>query len=289
MTGITANGGDPTGSDTLIVNAQPGVANPMVVEPTTRGAGTVVYVNNDLSPVDFSGIEQLELVGQRADGDPCGVDGTIGDDQFEVLPGPAPDSGTIFGTMDQNNASGVGPFPLVPVSFGGMAQTNVLVYNVFAQVGGADSFIYDATAGNDSIGVGRVGAGDISISIGGLLYSNVLAHDLASAHIRGFDGDDSFVHDVTVDLPLSYEGGNPDDGSDVLHLLGSPSARTVTVAPHPIESTQQQITSPAATVIASGMELIHYDGQGNLDTLVVNVGDGASSARVQGAGGRAIW
>ena len=83
----------------------------------------------------------MTLAGQLSDGDPFGVDGTIGNDQFEYIPAAMPDTGTVVGTMDQNNATGNGPFPLVPVTFTGVSQTSLLRFNTFAQVGGSDSFV----------------------------------------------------------------------------------------------------------------------------------------------------
>ena len=202
---ITVNGGDPTASDTLIVNAQPGVFDPMVVEPTATGAGTVVYFFGNLPNVAFTGTEHLTLVGQLPDGDPFGVDGTIGNDQLIYTPGATPDTGTVTGTMDQNNATGNGPFPLVPVSFTGMAQASLLMYNAFAQVGGTDSFVFNGTTGSDDVRVTSDSTGTglaITDTVNGQLFANIDAANLASAFVNGNGGNDTFTVDATALGPL---------------------------------------------------------------------------------------
>src|SRR5262249_9167133 len=105
---ITVDGGDPTGSDTLIVNSE---GRNLVLEPAGQGAGTVTYFGGGLPDTPFTNIEHLELVDTATN--PFGIDGTTGDDQFIYTPGATPDTGTIVGTMN----SGVAQFPLVPVTF----------------------------------------------------------------------------------------------------------------------------------------------------------------------------
>lgn len=225
LTGISVDGGNPTGSDRLIVNAQPGVFDPMVLEPTAAGAGTVIYFNGNLPNVAFAGTEHLTLVGQLADGDPFGVDGTIGDDQLQYRPGATPDTGTITGTMNQNAAS----FALVPVTFTGMAQASVLVYNTFAQVGGTDSFVYDSSSVSDNIGVVGAGVGGVSITnvVNGLLFANLIVGNISSATIHTFDGDDTIAVVGNITVPLALDGGNP-SASDTLNYTG-PGAGTTTI------------------------------------------------------------
>ncbi len=287
LTGITVNGGDPTGSDQLIVNAQPGVFDPMVLEPTAVGAGTVNYFNGNLPNVAFTGVEHLSLVGQLSDGDPFGVDGTIGNDQLEYFPSVTPDTGTLTGTMDQNNATGKGPFALVPVTFSGMGQASLLRFNDFSQIGGTDSFVYHGTAADDTIGVGSTGPGGIAITntVNGLLSVNLNANHLASATVMGGDGDDTFNVAGSVNIPLTVEGGDP-SGSDVLNLAGRVGvAESLGITPNAVDNTHQDITGLGAAVTASGIELITYTGVGDDDTVSVNPGPLDNTMRVSGSSG----
>ncbi|MEZ6114401.1 MAG: hypothetical protein R3C99_25830, partial [Pirellulaceae bacterium] len=114
MTGITVNGGDPSGSDLLIVNDRVLVNDNAAVTPTGQGAGTIALA---VSPdVTYTGIEALSLVGQSA-GDTFTINGTVNPDVFEYFSGSTPNTGTIRGAM-----SG-GAFELPEISFSGMSAT----------------------------------------------------------------------------------------------------------------------------------------------------------------------
>ena len=128
--------GDADG-DMLRMNAESGVFDPMVVNATSSGAGLVWYFNGNAANVAYTGIEQIDLLGQLADGDAFGVDGTAGNDQLSYQQGAAPDQGTVTGTMNQNGV----PFPLPTVTFSGMAQASLLRFNNFSGIGGSDQFV----------------------------------------------------------------------------------------------------------------------------------------------------
>ena len=151
---ITVNGGDPTASDTLVLNGVSATLDDLRYLPANAGAGTVF---NDSAPspdVLFTGIEHLDLVVQSADGDSVRVDGTTGNDDIEYFTGATAGAGTFRGTMDANNATGVGPFQMVEMSFrGGNPALNDVDLNFF-NPGGTDSFRFNATAGDDLITVG---------------------------------------------------------------------------------------------------------------------------------------
>ena len=118
----------------LTVNSQLGVADSMRLEPTASGAGTISYVlpngsASTMPTVSFSSATSLAMVGQSADGDTFGVDGTRGGDTFHYAPGATSGTGSLSGTMDQNNLTGNGPFALAGVSFSGMSQASQNVFN----------------------------------------------------------------------------------------------------------------------------------------------------------------
>ena len=82
LTGITVNGGDPIGSDTLFVNGIAGSADDLIVTPTGAGAGSISDVVAAFVPVTFSGTELLSVIGQTADADGFRVLGTSGNDNY---------------------------------------------------------------------------------------------------------------------------------------------------------------------------------------------------------------
>ena len=208
---ITVNGGDPTASDTLIINGIAGVLDDLRYVPTAVGAGTVI---NDSSPqpnVLFAGIEHLTGVIQQSDGDGIRVDGTIGDDAIEYFHGSTSSSGSFVGTMDQANVTGVGPFTMTPMSFAGNSPlANDIDVNFFG-VGGTDSFVFNGTTNDDLIGVGlgQAGGTEFRNTLNGIVVSRVEAFNIAAALVRGYDGDDQFNHAGNVVVPVAYEGGSP--------------------------------------------------------------------------------
>ncbi len=259
LTTITVNGGDPTGSDTLIMNS---VGHNLVLEPTALGAGTVNYFSSSLPSTPFTGIESLELVDTSTS--PFGIDGTTGNDQFEYIPGATPDTGTVVGTMN----SGAAQFPLVPVTFRGMQQAGVVVFNAFGQQGGTDSFIFNGTPANDHISVvngGVFGGITLSDTVNGSLFANLNLNNMASGVVRGLDGDDTFNQTGGVAVAMTYEGGNP-SASDVLNLSGATGAVTVNLADSTLP-TDTTITGYGGTVTLTGVEVANLDGNGNALTV----------------------
>ncbi len=98
LTTIAIVGGDPTGSDTLIVNGILGQDDYMRVSPTGAGSGSIADSPAAFVPVTFSGIEHLVAIGQSSDTvEDIQYTGTSGDDSFVLTPGATPDSGSITG------------------------------------------------------------------------------------------------------------------------------------------------------------------------------------------------
>jgi hypothetical protein len=261
---ITVNGNDPTGSDTLIVNSK---GRNLVLEPTAQGAGTVTYFGGGLPNTPFTGIEDLTLVDTSTN--PFGIDGTAGNDQFIYTPGVTPDTGTVNGTMN----SGVAQFPLVPVTFVGMQQAGVVVFNTFGQQGGTDSFVFNGTAANDNISVtngGVFGGITLSDTINATLFANLNLNNMAGGlAVQGNDGDDVFTHAGNVPIPVTYNGGDP-SASDTLNFNGN-GAGAVTVDP-----LAQTVTETGfAAVTYSGVERINVNAGGNVMTVNGTAGDDA--------------
>ncbi|MBI3837471.1 MAG: hypothetical protein HY288_06010, partial [Planctomycetia bacterium] len=219
---ITVNGGDPTASDTLIVNGLVGVLDNLRHIPTGQGAGNVVNDSAAQPQVKFTGVEHLSVVVQQADGDGVRLDGTTGNDRVEFFHGPTGDSGIFRGTMDENNATGGGPFTLTETSCTGLDwAANDADVNFF-NPGGTDTFVFNGTAANDTIrvGPGEGGGTEFKNTITGAVISRIEVFNLASALVRGLAGDDTFNHINGVTVPVTYEGGDP-TANDTVNLTGN--------------------------------------------------------------------
>ena len=187
VTTVTVAGGDPTASDTLIVNGAAGTLDNLRYLPHVGRRGGVV---NDTAPqpnVNFTGVEHLTLVVQQANGDGVRVDGTIGNDAIEFLDGQTSDSGTFLGTMDQNNATGSGPFTMTPMTYTGASPlANDADVNFF-NPGGIDSFVFNGTAADDTIAVagGEAGGVEFRDTLNGIVNSRIEVFNIASGLVRG--------------------------------------------------------------------------------------------------------
>jgi len=257
---INVNAGSPTASDKLVVNGIAGTDDELDLNPTGVGAGTVVS-DAGAPNVVFTGIEHLTLVMQEADGDEAEINGTTGNDQFEFTPGATRDTGLFTGTMDLNDATGVGPFALVPTTVVGVDPTDDLDINN-GTVGGTDSFIFNGTAGNDLITADvDVGNARFTLQVNGQILARIDAFNIASALVRGHDGDDTFNHSGAIAVPVAYEGGNP-SASDTLNYTGSGDPITSDLAAQTIAEVG------SGTVSYSGVERVNIDATAAAVTVV---------------------
>jgi len=269
---ITVNGGDPTASDTLIVNGiAGGQLDNLRYIPTSVGAGTVLNDNAPQPNVLFTGTEHLTLVVQQADGDGVRVDGTTGNDAIEFSHGSTSSSGSFVGTMDQNNATGVGPFTMTPMSYSGISPVaNDSDVNFFGAAG-TDSFVFNGTAADDSITVtgGEAGGTNFRNTLNGILVSSIEVFNTASALVRGLAGNDT----VTLNLPagpaaatLRVEGGDSDQTSDILNYNApAGSATTIDFG----ASTITSVTPAGNPVSFSGIERLNETSSGAGSTLTI--------------------
>jgi hypothetical protein len=187
LTGITIHGAEPTDGDVVVVNGIPGTLDNLRYVPTGRFAGQILNDSASQPPVTFTGIEEVHFIGQEADGDGARLEGTLGNDWFEFSPGTLPGSGMIQGTLDLNNTTGNGPFPLSKIEFTGMAvEANDIDFNFFVP-GGTDTFILNGTANADAIAVGAGENGGLGVSnvINGKKMANFEIYNVANILVRG--------------------------------------------------------------------------------------------------------
>ena len=206
---VTVMGG--TGDDTLIANGNPTVFDNLRHTPTGLGAGTVINDNQPFPVITFTGIEHLKLVLQSGEGDGARVDGTIGDDRFRFFHGATADAGMIIGTLDQNNATGGGPFALTETTYSGDDPVpNDVDINFFVP-GGSDTIEFNGTSGDDviSVGIGEGGGAQLSNSLAGVVVSRVEAFNMASADVQGAGGNDVFSVAPSQFVAINVFGGLP--------------------------------------------------------------------------------
>ncbi len=282
---ITVNGGDPTASDTLIVNGIAGTQDSFVVIPSAAGAGDIRDAKAnaaDLAPiVHFSGIEALKVVGQNADGDSLANQGTPGDDTFTVDPGADASSGSITGF-----SSG---FAFVPVSFAGItgyvAASSGLIQvlpNSLQSTGGGgnDTLVVDGTAADDSFNWDATPlAPEVRVVSGAITHTPIVLVGIVNTgfdkHVvmRGLEGNDTFnlaapQNVFAANFDIRIEGGDSDAHSDTLNYTANASAATnINLGTATITSTN------ANTVTYSGIEKINETSSGAASTLTI-VGDG---------------
>ncbi|MCU0878232.1 MAG: Ig-like domain-containing protein, partial [Pirellulaceae bacterium] len=259
---LNVNGGDPGASDTLIVSSDAGF-DPLVLIPTAQGEGSVEHFGGASPDVAYTGIEHVTLVGQLADGDAFGVDGTAGNDLFTYFQGETADIGRVIGTMDDS------AFTLPEITFTGMAQASVIGFNVFGNQGGTDAFAFVGTVSNDDVTYAN---GRLESSISGLLFSSIAVGTAidggttAFVQIEGGDGDDSFEITPEAGVQIYVNGGNP-GASDTLVFNGTGGAITVDPANRTITE------AGLGPVTYSGIESIEIDGAGAEITVLGSAGN----------------
>ncbi len=280
----------------------------LTLNPTGQGAGNLASLtqtgppNPVATPIAYTGIEDLALVVQAVDGDGIRIAGTANNDTFEVTPGVTPDAGSVNGTF------GVGavPFTLPNVTYSGNTIATGAVVGLPATVGalgintgdqgGVDTVVYNGTSENDIFTVSNEGVTLQSAAWGGppappVLFGSFTDTSTTNIAINAGNGDDqiTIVSATAGTETYDFNGGNPDNGSDVLNLVDPGVLQNVIILPDPVDSTQQDVTGYSANatpIDVTGIELITYTGVpaaggGRDDNLVVETGPGADNIRVE--------
>ena len=300
---ITVNGGDPTGSDTLIVNGIPGGLDNLRYLPTSVGAGRVINDNQPQPNVLFTGLEHLTLVVQQADGDGIRVDGTLGNDEVEFVRGVTSDSGNFTGTMDQNNATGFGPFTMTPMNFtGASALANDSDVNFF-NPGGTDDMVFNGTGQDDNITIqtGEAGGTEFRNTINGIVVARIEAFNLTSGLVRGLQGNDTFNISAPAGpaaVAIRIEGGDSDQSTDILNFtapaggattidLGLSTITSASPAANPLSFTGIERVNETSSGVASNLTVTGTNGDDTIN--VTPTASGAGSFVRLGVGGSPLF
>ena len=244
VTEIIVNGGDPTASDTVVVNGTT-AGETIVFTPTAADAGTVLV---GVAPiVTLATVEHLTINGLGGNDTLTTVTPAAVSSDVTITPGTTPDSGTI-----QVNS-------LLPMAFTTLGVTGQLSISD-PTVGDRDRVIYNGTAADNLF---RVPAGSIagqSFEMVGQI--GVGTSSIESYVLRGLGGADTFDVTAQTGIVIDVQGGDPAN-SDVLNFT-STGATILRTGASQIDDAGR---AGSPDVVYSGIETINIDAAGN--TLAV--------------------
>jgi len=255
LLGIVVIGGDPTASDTLIVNGTTGV-DTIGFNPAGIDSGFVSVAG--LPGVTFSAIEQVVINGQGG-GDNLTVtipdNAAGGGNGIIVTPGASPGSGTVTARRLGGGS------PLVPLTYVNIAESGTLYFNNtgFRQ----DLLEVVGTAGDDTFSLNA--AGTVGISRRNLAGPILTTIPISTSGVNrlvlsGLAGDDTFAltggYAITT---VNLSGGDP-GASDVATLTGNGTAINVWNLGNVNGSDAYLTDGGLGTVNLTGVEVVNVHG-----------------------------
>ncbi|HPM81420.1 MAG TPA: hypothetical protein PLF81_12010, partial [Candidatus Anammoximicrobium sp.] len=282
LTQITINGGDPTGSDTLIVNGTPAQN---LIQYTPSGSDSGSIVNAGPVPIAINQIEHLKLNGQGGN-DTLTVIGAAGvSDVFTHTPGSTADSGS----MAVNSR--------LPVSYQNLGAAGTVVAQGASTILSAenDVLVVKGTGGNDWFEAEQVDSvnyiNEVRLTEDSIVHLPVQFSGMRELTIAGLEGDDHIRMVPNMWLPpvanpnpppaqltamvrLTVEGGGPGD-SDVV-LMDHSDIRlpagdySVSYRPGVADDAGTVAESGNAFLDFFGVEHLQLLGNGLSDTLELN-------------------
>ncbi|MCM2371709.1 dockerin type I domain-containing protein [Aporhodopirellula aestuarii] len=265
---INVAGGGATDADTVIIHGTTG-GETFNVSPTSASDATVQV--NALGLITLSTVEALDIDGAS------GVDNLIytspaGLDLLTFTPAGNGSSGLVTGV------DGLGAGVYMPVSFDNLFHgvTNL----AFADAGAARADILTVlgTDGVDNFSVTAAGVVNAIDNSGSLTIPTIATAGVTVLMLDGRDGDDSFT--VAGNHPLggiAIEGGNPDDGSDVLNFTGAGATITSDLAGRTVQE------MGFAAVGFTGIETVNIAGGAAALNANLTVADDELTYRPTGA------
>ncbi|MCO6458749.1 MAG: hypothetical protein J5I93_25865 [Pirellulaceae bacterium] len=275
---ITADGGLPsTDPDVVTVTGVAGPLDLAVWTPASEDDGLLTLAGIAINIVD---VERLILDGQN-DSEVLTVAGGPGGDRFAHTPGAAVDAGSVSIENATSTLLGIDYVTLGP---GGLV--------VIDGNGGSDTLAVRGTSGSDTMNVGFTARDqaviDVRTSQGN--HVDLVSDQVENYELHTFEGDDNVNLQATIDMSGTFtvNAGGPGGGSDTLNLVGAAGiVESVQIRPAASASDDQEILglSSPNPIIATGLELITFEGVNDLDTLTVNPGSGDNAVRVERGSG----
>ena len=268
LSSILVNGGDPDGSDSLVVHGLAGVFDNLVVAPASTGSGAFFAINPGLVPVRYSGTEHLHVVDLATDREQLNFNDTPGIDTFTWSPGVTADSGLLSG-----QAIGGPDFNFVPVTWSGITG------GIVASTAARDTLVVNGTSGDDVFDISRVfvpaTSPAIQLTSGAITYTTVYSGAAVSTDqilVRGLAGNDAFKLNFNplssngLLTPIFIEGGESGQFSDSLEFLPNTNSTTT------LDLAASTITSTGANPVTfSGIEALTITGaNASADVFLVN-------------------
>ncbi|NUQ61970.1 MAG: VWA domain-containing protein [Pirellulales bacterium] len=212
---ITVQGGDPTLSDTVVVNGTGG-DDTIDVRLTASNAGTVAV--NAFGLVSLQTVEHLAINGSGGDDDLTVRGVPDGDNRFVFTPGSMPDAGLVE-TFDEFTGTA-----LLPVLFEELGGDGTVTFDGNSSIAAAETaLVIKGTSGSDTVRVAGV-TGTVSLSTAAGNHIPMVPEDIDTLVLEMLEGDDT----VLIDAPQPYESitvlaGDP-GASDVLTVNGAAGA-----------------------------------------------------------------
>ncbi len=267
---ITVQGGDPTASDTVVVNGTGG-ADTINYSPTGIDAGTVQV--NALGLVTLATVEHLTINGLGGT-DALTHTTPAGSHFVTFTPGSAPDAGTI---ASRGAAAGTALVPLTFAHIGGNGSVSFLSGGAGAR---EDTLELSGTAGSDVFFV--TGAADtvrITDALSGFVTTQLNTDGISELELRGLDGDDAFNLEAPLPYTVRIDGGNPSSGSDVANLSNASGAVGVAFT-----SFNTIVNGYGQGVVLLGVEILNANANARDVTITANTGSGAEVLSVTPTG-----
>ncbi len=272
FTSINIAAGQPSGGDTLTVNAVPLHDDALQLQPAGTGAGVLTDNSAAFPVLNFTGVEHLALVGQGGiEHDALLENFAAGNNTIEITPGSSPDAGTITGFA----FGSAGEFAFVPVEFRGFLGF-VAAPTAIPQEG-MHTLIVNGTAAADTFQFGSAPAFSsqfpaIVVNTGANAHTPIyFSSGLSRVILRGLAGDDAFDFafdpaNASAPVIITVEGGG---AGDVLTHTAVAGAETV--------------IDIEGTIISTGANLVEFNG---IEVLVQRSSGPGSTLRVLGTAGQ---
>ncbi|MEY3457521.1 MAG: hypothetical protein RL215_678, partial [Planctomycetota bacterium] len=265
---ISVVGGDPAGSDSLLVHGRAGIFDNLAVTPFATGSGVFTAATPGLVPVLYLGTEHLHVVDQASDREQLNFNGTQAADTFTWSPGVTADAGSLTG-----QAIGGPDFAFVPVTWSGITGAIVAATSV------RDTLVLDGTSGDDLFNLYALSTPasfpvtypGIQLTTGAITHPPVFSGNVVSLDqvlIRGLAGNDTFrlnfnpLSTAGQLTPIFIEGGESGQFSDSLEFL--PSLNAVTI-----------LDLAASTIFSTGANPINFSG---LEALSITGSDASAES-----------